>query len=253
MRVRFASAGAPNVPPDPLGAPHNFAAAAGEQLERRSCRFSVITVASRLRRATMLVVASIFRSRFTWTGFNGAPGVSTFFFNTAPSATEIAAIQTFFNAVKNGIPSVVKISTDGGIDELDEANGELLGSSVVTPPATVTGAAGAAYAAPTGVIVHWTTPDVVGGRRVRGTTYLVPFTSFFDTDGTVVASGITMLGSAAGTLWTTNFGKMVVWHRPKFGPKPPSGPRPLLRDGSSHVVGGSLPVDKAVVLRSRRD
>jgi hypothetical protein len=98
------------------------------------------------------------------------------------------------------------------------------------------------------------TGSVVDGRRVRGTTYIVPTVNQFEPGGTPLNTWVSTLQTAASAMMTSLTPNLVVWHRPKFGPKPGPGlPRPLIRNGESKGVNGVFVPDKAVVLRSRRD
>lgn len=184
----------------------------------------------------------------------GAPGVSTFYFNALPGPTEANALKTFFSSAIGSIPSSCTIGFDSTADELSDADGTLLGTGSVGTFTPLIGASAAAYAAPAGCLVHWTTGAVAGGHRVRGSTFIVPLCAQFQSNGTIADAFVASLGGAAATLVIAIGGKFVVWHRPTWGPKPnKTTPRPLLTTGSSHLVTGSSVPDKAVVLRSRRD
>jgi len=199
-------------------------------------------------------MVDIYRIRATWTGMPGAPGVSTFYDSGPPSASELTAIRTFFNSLAAGLPNTLTISVQGTGDVVTAETGELVGGWSATAPSTVVGTSASGYGAPVGTCVHWTTGVVAHGRRVRGTTYIVPTVNQYEPGGTPIGTWVTTVQTAAAALVTALAGNMVVWHRPKFGPKPgPGVPRPVIRTGSvADVTGTSVP-DKAVVLRSRRD
>lgn len=82
------------------------------------------------------------------------------------------AVGTFWNAVRVYQSSTISYSTDAIVYEVDEATGLIIGSSAVTP-ATGTGAV-ATDALPwaTQGLVQWRTGQYIGGREIRGRTFL---------------------------------------------------------------------------------
>lgn len=195
-------------------------------------------------------MADIYRIKSIWTGMPGAPGVSVMYANSAPSAATLTGVKTFWGAVSGSLPSTLTISVPGTGDIIDEATGDLTGTWSTTAPATTIGASAADYSAPSGSLVHWATSGVVAGRRVRGTTYIVPTVAQYESNGTLKSAWITTVQTAASALVSAFAGTMVVYAR-KFDP--PAGSDKPARVGSSHVVTGNSVPDKAVVLRSRRD
>lgn len=199
-------------------------------------------------------MTDIYRVKALWTGMPGAPGVSTHYLASAPSAADLTAVKTFYGSFASFLPSSLTISVPGFGDVIDDVSGELQNTWTATAPAAVVCASAAAYAAPVGGCVHWLTGSVIGGRRVKGTTFIVPLVNKFDTNGTLDNAWVTTMDTAAGTLITALGANLGVWHRPRFGPKPGPGiPRPRLSDGSFEGVSGHSVPDKVVVLRSRRD
>jgi len=199
-------------------------------------------------------MASIWRYRVTWTGMPGSPGVSTFYFNALPGPTEAGAIKTFFTTCATSLPNTLTLGFESTSDELSDADGELLGTGNVGTITPLNGSSASGYPAPAGLAVSWLTNSVAGGHRVRGRTFLVPICNQYEANGTLISTYLATVTGAAATLVIAIGGKFVVWHRPKFGPKPDkTTPRPLLATGSSHLVTASSVPDKVAVLRSRRD
>ncbi len=187
-------------------------------------------------------MASIERLRVHWTGVQGLPGLSSFYF-TAPTDPE-PAIRNFFAALVALLPNGLTLSFDTGGDLIDDGTGAIAGSWTGTAAAAVVGTAATAYAAPVGACVSWHTTAVVAGRRPIGKTFIVPMVSTaFQSDGTLLSTTITTLQNAANALLLTSAGiNMLVWSRPKSP-----------RVGSSHPVVTAVVNDKAAVLKSRRD
>lgn len=158
-------------------------------------------------------MAVINRYRVNWTGFTGAPGLSTFYSDGASTAA-LAAIRTFFAAISNVIPPSVSLDFPGAGDQLESTTGALVGGWTVTPPAVVNGSAPVAFfAGGTGARVIWETSTIVQGRRVRGSTFLVPLsTSAYDSNGTLISGATALIQPAATTLATA--GVLQVWSRP---------------------------------------
>jgi hypothetical protein len=199
-------------------------------------------------------MADLYRVKTTWSGMPGAPGVSTMYLNATPTAADLTAIRTFFNALVAGLPNTATLQVQGVGDVISDTNGALSSTWVTTAPGVVTGTSASGYAGPTGACVHWLTNGIVRRRRVKGTTYIVPSVNQYDANGTLLGAWVTTVSGAAATMFGAMIGKFVVWNRPLYGPRPgPGAERPILESGSSHPVVGSQVPDKAVVLRTRRD
>jgi hypothetical protein len=186
-------------------------------------------------------MADIERIRCPWSGFPGAPGVSTFYATDAILLRP--KLKTFFDAVKAYLPSNVTINYDGAGDRIDEFTGQLTGSwSTAAALAPTVGSLGQVYAAPVGMCVNWITATILHGRRLRGRTFLVPVQQDTAT-GVPNPLAITAIQNAANALAGS---ELLVWSRPT---KPPLPARP----GGSGPVTSAKVSPKYVVLRSRRD
>ena len=183
------------------------------------------------------------RVRVAWQNWPGAPGLSTFYLNNPPTQAQIDGIRSFFNALITLLPTGLTITVPPSGDTLDDASGRINGAwSVATPPTLVTATGAGNYAGNAGMIVHWNTSSIVLGRRIKGSTFLVPMVSTaFSTDGSPGAATLTTVGTAAAGLLTTLGANLRVWHRPT-----------AFAGGSSYVVTGQSVPDLAISLRSRR-
>lgn len=187
---------------------------------------------------------SLDRLEVHWSGFAGAPGVSTFY--ATPGGDVREKVVNFFDGIKGVFPSVVKWTIPTVGDTIDEASG------LVEDAWTVTGGddiisgtiSGAAFSSPAGAVVHWKTGGIVAGRHVRGRTFLVPIgAGQFDIDGTLAPSCVSTLQNQATLLVVDSAEHLMVWHRPPHGAS--SG-------GSAHKVIAATVPDRAAVLTSRR-
>lgn len=194
---------------------------------------------------------AIHRIRCVWTGFPGAPGISTFYSIDAP--LDLTRLHGFFQNITGLLPSVVTISIPNSGDIIDEVTGNLLGGWSGGSAATSTGTATNVYAGPAGAAVTWQTGAVVDAHRVRGRTYLVPLDAgAFDSNGTLTSTAVATLQGAAGSLLTGTF--FVVWHRPRAA-RAATGTLPALsaHPGSDVNITAATVADKVAILRSRRD
>ena len=201
-------------------------------------------------------MSGMLKVKTKWTGFNGAPGYTNFYFkdftNTGePVASDAPAAvtrtHTFWNNLQSRFPSVVQLAVQGDVEVIEQTTGEMKSVFNVTPPTVVTGSAtSGVYSGPVGAVVNWRTAGVRNGRRVRGRTFLVPLANEnFQNDGTIdptkLASMNTVVAALADGTGTPDLG---VWARPTA---------PGATDGQWYAVtSGSVP-DLAAVLRSRRD
>lgn len=195
-------------------------------------------------------MATINRMRADWASFTGAPGVSTFY-SLAPE-TDIVALGAFFLAQEPHLPAGLTIVMEGFGDQISDVDGSLLGSWAAPVPSSTLGSSNTGYAAPAGCVIDWLTNVVVDGSRVVGRTFLVPLSnSSYDPEGTLNNTILAAIQTSADNLIAASAGNLVVWHRPRKSPVPPSTLPP--HAGSHAVITGSRVRDKVAVLRSRRD
>lgn len=176
--------------------------------------------------------------RVAWTGTKGMPGVSTFYYDTLGDL-QLTSIKSFFTAIKAAIPAAVTITVPSTGVTIDTATGQPNGTwSQPAAGGTVVGTGVGAFAAPVGAVVNWNTGVFVGGRQLRGKTFLVPLIgSTFEADGTITAGDLTAFRTAAANLIGANPG-FNIWSRRSAA--------------FAGVVSATVP-DLPAVLRSRRD
>lgn len=186
------------------------------------------------------------RVRVAWSGFTGAPGVSTFYLDSA--TTDLGPLKTFFNAVNSFLPNAVQLNIPVSGDQIDSSNGEISGVWTGTNSGVVNGFGGtAAYSGSSGFCVDWLSGTIIAGRRRQGRTFFVPASvNAYQTDGTIIESTRTSVLGAAMAMITAYGSALRVFSRPVGG------------DGVTPRPGASVPViaarvpDIAAVLRSRR-
>jgi hypothetical protein len=172
----------------------------------------------------------------TWSGFPGAPGFTTMYFDGA-STPPLAALQTFWSTIKNIFPTTVSLQVANSGVSINLGTGKPDGTWSGTAQTPVVGTGANAYAAPAGAEVEWKTGQFSNGREIRGKTFLVPIIiATYQTDGTIADTNRDAITTAATTLMAAT-PKIGVWSRGKHQWQTATSARCL---------------DKVVVLRSRR-
>lgn len=194
----------------------------------------------------------MWRLRVTWSGAPViGPGLSTFYaLDTSPGFP--AAVRAMIAGWASSIPTGTTITVPNNGDVIDPSTGALTGVwSDGSAPAPVTGSGSGTYARGVGAQVRWRTSGIVAGRRVVGSTFIVPMVSLgFDTDGTLGPATITALLTPA-TAYVAAAPYACVWSRPFAGDPSATPPKPA-RAGSIHLIGGASIPDRPSWLVSRR-
>lgn len=193
-------------------------------------------------------MAQIWRVTATWTGGRIGTGFTNFFFNTGASNQQGAAdaMRTFLSSSYSAggkLPNGCLITFPTVVDTIEATNGQLLSTTPITQPVQITGSDTGPYAAVAGACVTWRTGDFVGGKRVRGRTFLVPVGALgMQNNGTLDDNTVTAI-VAAGTALVAAAPEFVIWRRPtSVG----------AANGSTHLVAAATCSDRAAYLTSRR-
>lgn len=203
-------------------------------------------------------MTNIQRERVSWSGFIGAPGISTFYFSDAAAA--IDDLFAWLAAMKGPLPTNVSMQmpTDGDI--IDALSGDITGGWTQAASAAHVGAYSGGYSAASGFQVVWNTAGILDGRRLKGRTYFVPSgNGTFTSDGTLEDTGRATLQTACNAFVTAMAGNLKVWHRPRaFTPawtdvRGLTHPAKAARAGGFDSVISAFVPDKSVVLTSRRN
>lgn len=177
-----------------------------------------------------------------WTGsvVTGG-GISTFYFADAATGY-VADLLTLFDSIKSWLPTGGGFDVPGTGDRLDAATGDLVGAWTDGTAGGVGFSGGAEHAAGVGCRIAWGTGTFANGRRVRGSTFLVPLTrTAYDNNGTLTSGALEALQDAVDTFMGGAGADLVIWSRPVGG----------AGGGTAPVTSGTV-VDKVSWLRSRR-
>lgn len=177
--------------------------------------------------------------------FNGpaftGPARSVFYFLEAETGI-LAALGDLYESFQTWMPTGSGAGIFGSGDVLDSATGDLVGDWSEGADQGVGFSGSAEFAAGVGARIVWGTEGFASGRRVRGSTFLVPLIrSVYDSNGTLTSGAVEGLQDGVDAFATAVAGNHVIWTRPKNG----SG------GGISTVVSSTV-ADKVSWLRSRR-
>lgn len=201
--------------------------------------------------------------RTSWTGTSGGLGVTQWavtqgdgsigVMSSGDAQDAVNAARTFWDAVKAYFPNEVTFTVSPVVDYYIASTGVLAGSvTAITPPVAVVGSSTLSYGMASGLKLNWHTGMVRNGRRVRGSTFLVPTTNnAYSPTGTADATARTTIATAAGA-YMTSLGatglKAQVWSRPFEGSETVPA-----RSGDVADVSAVEVSEKTAILRGRRD
>lgn len=187
-------------------------------------------------------MTQICRLRCTWGGSPVVgPGLSTFYWSTTEDGGP-DDVLAFFNTSPLLYPSGLTVTVPAGGELIEDTTGELAGTwSQPGTGGVATGTETGSYAKGVGMQVRWPTGGIVGGRKVVGSTFLVPIAgSLFDTDGTIDTAVVSAMQTQADALLAA-IPSLRILSRPKG-----------LRAGSSHAITSAVIPDRTSWLRTRR-
>ena len=177
-----------------------------------------------------------------WTGAPVVgPSVSVLHCAAGDEAGAVTAFRAFFNSVASILATGVQITFPTAGQTIDEASGVVNGVWTVGAVSAVNGSGGAAFTNGVGMRVKWLTIGITSGRKVTGSTFLVPISNpNFEGAGNITAAALSVVSAAATTLVAV-----------------PNALRIYSRKNSDHVgisfpVLGAVTPDQVSWLRSRR-
>lgn len=188
------------------------------------------------------MTTAIARIPVVWSGLPGLPGLSVFYSLGTGSSAAVADLVTFFGAIKAKFPPGLSWTIPSSGDLLIAEDGSLSGSWSGASGSTVSSTGtSATYAAGVGARVSWSSDVIVGRRRLKGRTFLVPLTSDnYQSNGTMNDATVTSFQAAADAVVAG--GNLRIWARPSRGGS----------DGAIGPVMAAIVPDEVSVLRSRR-
>lgn len=146
------------------------------------------------------------------------PGLTTFYFANGSPTNAPSVVTNFFDMVKNLVATGVTWTIPDGGDLIEESSGALTGTWSGDAGGTVNSNRAEQWAQGVGARIRWMTGAIRGGRRVAGTTFIVPLGSgaFQGASGLTEATRNT-LQTAAEALVANADWNLLVWSRPRPG------------------------------------
>lgn len=187
-------------------------------------------------------MANLARVRCTWSGITlvGA-GVSTFYVDEADTGFT-AAILALFSSCGFTLPPGTAVTVPASGDLIDVATGELSGTWTDGPGGSVSGSGSGTFSLGVGLRLVWNTSGIRNGRRVKGSTFIVPTVGgIFAADGTISNTTLSALQTGVNTFMTSMGTNLKIYSRPVPG----------VGGQANTVIGGVVP-DAVSWLRTRR-
>lgn len=171
-------------------------------------------------------------------------GVSTFYTVEGNAAAFQAALTTFYTSMKLLCPTGGSFTVPTAGEKIDDNTGELAGTWAAGTGGVINCTNSTEYAAGVGARIVWETAGTRGGRRVRGSTFIVPLGSNqWQNDGTLSPTCVGAIQTAANILLGSVAAEdMVILSRVT----------PAHLSGTSSGVLSARAVDKVSWLRGRR-
>jgi len=195
---------------------------------------------------------SMQRVTATWTGFAGAPGTTTLWFQGS-SIIAPTAIKPFFDAFAPYIPPAVSIQVNGNGELVDPLTGEVTGTWPGAAAGVTVGTGTASTLLLTeGPMMGLDTGAYRRGHQVRGRIFLIPcLAAAVSSTGAVAAPVITAMNTAATNLISVSGSQWGVFHRPlkDYSVKPP-----VIKESGEFIAAPFIGCHTKVgSIRSRRD
>lgn len=185
-------------------------------------------------------MADLYRVNIVSTGVAGSPYYTTMhFLASAGTASQAATDMAGFWAVVDGyMDSSLTWDLDTEVEVIDSATGNITSVESVSPASGTGGATGDLLPPATQGLVRWRTGFFVGGREIRGKTFLPAMSEINSAEGQPATAMITGVENAATALVGSPVAQLVIYSRKNNAYAP--------------VTSSSMWAQWAV-LRSRRD
>jgi hypothetical protein len=206
----------------------------------------------------MVEIVAVGIVRTHWSGTSGGPGITQLavregagaFWTSTQAQNAVNAVRAFWNTMIPQLPDNIQLNVNPVVDIYNEVDGELQASvTAPTAPAVVIGGSAAAFQMPAGMKLNLNTGIIRNGRRVRGSIFIVPASSFTTTDGVVLGTVRTSTNTAAATMLSslaTSGLELSVWSREAIKDG-------VTRPGAISKVSAIETNEKVAILRGRRD
>jgi len=184
----------------------------------------------------------MFRVRTVFTGVTGAPWLNTLYFDSDSSGTAqqaATAAGTFWGAVDAYMDNTVAWTTEADVAIVNAATGDVTSAVGTTPVIGSGGDTGDPLPYATQGLIRWLTGIYVGGRQVRGRSFIPGMAeSACGASGTVSGAAVIGINAAGAALIADANSTLQVWS-------------PTLGQANNVTIASTW--SQFAVLRSRRD
>lgn len=185
----------------------------------------------------------MFRVRTVFTGLQGSPYLSTFYFHDAlpvgvTAQQAVTATGAFWNTVDAQLANTLSWSTEADVATVDQVTGDITASTGTTPVSGSGGAVGTNAPTAMQALMRWTTGVYVGGRQMRGRTFIPGLLTSSISGNGPSAALVTAMNTAAANLINDPTVENLVWSR---------------KNARADLVTAGSAWTTLAVLRSRRD
>jgi hypothetical protein len=179
----------------------------------------------------------IWRIRTVWTGPPGAPFLSTHYFNSLLIVPQLAAeaVDAFWNDCSSHIDDAAVWQIENDVAEIAQDTGDVISVASIGSLGGSGLAGGEQMPAATQGLVRWRTGQYVGGREIRGRTFIPAPTESHGSSVPNTEYLQDIAGAAAGLVAMPEF---VIWSK---------------QNGLAPGVTAASVWNQWAVLRSRRD
>ena len=182
------------------------------------------------------------RVRSVLTGVAGAPYYTNHYFDAGGLGGQeqdaVDAVGDFWNAFDTSLDNALQINTDPEVPTINAVTGAITSSVATTPFFNQFASTGEALPPATQLLIRWTTPTFVSGRRLRGRTFIPGCTEDSNTSTGTPAAGFSTPVNAAVAALTGGAVALCIWSR---------------THGVAIPVSSGTYWSQWAILRSRRD
>ena len=182
----------------------------------------------------------MYRIRTEFSGMQGAPWLSTMFFQEGGGTAQqaVTAVGVFWGAVDARIDTEVNWTTLADVETVEQTTGDVTAVTSTTPATGTGGEATSSLPPATQGLVRWRTGQYIAGREVRGRTFIPGLVIGTDDNGQVISTYMTTVNNAAAALIADANSALTIWSR---------------ANNLERVVTSGTMWAQYAVLRSRRD
>lgn len=160
-------------------------------------------------------MTDLYRVRTVFSGVQGAPWLSTFFFRGSGGTAQQAAtaVGNYWGAVDARMATTVSWAVESEVQTISDTTGQPVGSAAITPPTGGGGGAAAQLPVVAQGLLRLRTGSFLGGREVKGRCFIPGLTENDNDLGVPNASIVAVVDAAGAALVADANSILVVYSR----------------------------------------